>query len=244
MRIIIVDDTQQVGTTTAKWVAKQIHSKENPVLGLAAGSTPIPLYQQLIKMYQAGLISFKNTTSFNLDEYLGLSTKSKQSYRHFMNINLFNYIDIKKSKTYFPTCDQGQDARSQGLLYEDKIQRAGGVDLQILGIGANGHIGFNEPKSSLDSRTRITTLTQQTLADNSRLFTQDEFQPSFAMTMGIATILDARCILLMATGENKARAIHSMITGALSTQCPASALQQHKNTVVVLDKAAASMLAK
>ena len=244
MQIIIVDDKQQVAITAAKWVAKNIHKKVNPVLGLAAGSTPIPLYQQLIKMYQAGLISFKNITSFNLDEYLGLSTKSKQSYRHFMNINLFNYIDIEKSKTHFPTCDQGQDARSQGLLYEDKIQRAGGVGLQVLGIGTNGHIGFNEPKSSLDSRTRVAALTQQTLADNSRLFKQDEFQPSFAMTMGIATILDARCILLMATGKNKAQAVNSMINGSLSTQCPASALQQHKNTVIVLDKAAASMLDK
>jgi len=242
MQVIIFDDAQQVADHAAQWVAELISKKTNPVLGLATGSTPISLYQQLVLKYQAGEISFKNTTSFNLDEYLGIDEENSQSYRHFMNENLFNHVDINKAKTFLPTCSQGENPREQGLRYEEMINNAGGIDLQILGIGANGHIGFNEPTSSLASRTRIKTLTQQTLSDNSRLFSPDEFQPTLAMTMGIATILDARYVLLMATGENKAKAVKDMVTGALSAVCPASALQMHENAIVVLDKAAASQL--
>lgn len=242
MQVIIFDDAQQVADNAAQWVAELINKKSNPVLGLATGSTPISLYQQLVLKYQAGDISFKNTTSFNLDEYLGIDEDNSQSYRHFMNENLFNHVDINKAKTYLPACSQGENPREQGLRYEEMIKSAGGIDLQILGIGANGHIGFNEPTSSLASRTRIKTLTQQTLSDNSRLFRADEFQPTLAMTMGIATILDARYVLLMATGENKAKAVKDMVTGSLSAMCPASALQMHENAIVVLDKAAASLL--
>ncbi len=242
MQVIILDDAQQVADNAAQWVAELINKKSDPVLGLATGSTPISLYQQLVSKYKAGEISFKKTTSFNLDEYLGIDENNVQSYRHFMNENLFNHVDIDKNKTFLPTCNQGENPRVQGLAYEEQIKQAGGVDLQILGIGANGHIGFNEPTSSLASRTRIKTLTQQTLTDNSRLFGEDEFQPTLAMTMGIATILDARYVLLMATGENKAKAVKDMVTGALSAVCPASALQMHENAIVLLDKAAASQL--
>ncbi len=161
-----------------------------------------------------------------------------------MNENLFDHVDIDKTKTYLPICNQGENPREQGLAYEEKIKQANGIDLQILGIGANGHIGFNEPTSSLASRTRIKTLTQQTLKDNSRLFNDNEFQPTLAMTMGIATILDARYVLLMATGKNKAHAVKNMITGPLSAMCPASALQMHENAIILLDKAAASELAE
>jgi len=234
MQVIIFDDAQQV--------AALINKKSDPVLGLATGSTPISLYQQLVNKHQAGQLSFKNTTSFNLDEYLGIDANNGQSYRHFMNKNLFDHVDIDKNKTYLPTCNQGENPRAQGLAYEEKIRQANGVDLQILGIGANGHIGFNEPTSSLASRTRIKTLTQQTLTDNSRLFDDNEFQPTLAMTMGIATILDARYVLLMATGTNKAQAVKDMVTGPLCAMCPASALQMHENTIILLDKAAASKL--
>ncbi len=242
MQVIIFDDAQQVADSAAKWVAELINKKAKPVLGLATGSTPISLYQQLVKKYQAEEISFKDTCTFNLDEYLGIDENNVQSYRHFMNTNLFDHVDIDKSKTFLPTCAQGENPRAQGLAYEQMIKEAGGIDLQILGIGANGHIGFNEPTSSLASRTRIKTLTQQTLTDNSRLFSADEFQPTLAMTMGIATILDARYVLLMATGENKAKAVKDMVTGAVSAMCPASALQMHENAIVLLDKAAASQL--
>jgi glucosamine-6-phosphate deaminase len=242
MQVIIFDNPEQVAANAAQWVEKLINKKSDAVLGLATGSTPISLYKQLVAKHQAGELSFANTTSFNLDEYLGIDENNVQSYRHFMNENLFDHVDIDKSKTFLPTCNQGQNPRVQGLAYEEKIKQAGGIDLQILGIGANGHIGFNEPTSSLASRTRIKTLTQQTLNDNSRLFAADEFQPTLAMTMGIATILNARYVLLMATGESKSSAVKSMITGPLSAVCPASALQLHENTIVLLDKAAASEL--
>ena len=242
MQVIIFDNAQQVAANAAQWVEELINKKSDAVLGFATGSTPINLYKELVSKYQANELSFSNSTSFNLDEYLGIDANNEQSYRHFMNENLFNHVDIDKNKTFLPTCNQGENPRVQGLAYEEKIKQAGGVDLQILGIGANGHIGFNEPTSSLASRTRIKTLTQQTLNDNSRLFAANEFQPTLAMTMGIATILDARYVLLMATGENKAKAVKSMITGPLSAVCPASALQLHENTIVLLDKAAASEL--
>jgi glucosamine-6-phosphate deaminase len=242
MQVIIFDDAQQVANSAAEWVAELINKKSNPVIGLATGSTPISLYQALVNKHKAGELSFSNTTSFNLDEYLGIDGTNQQSYRHFMNENLFDHVDIDKQKTFLPTCNQGENPREQGLAYEDKIKQEGGVDLQILGIGANGHIGFNEPTSSFASRTRIKTLTQQTLDDNSRLFTADEFQPTLAMTMGIATILDARYVLLMATGKNKAKAVKDMVTGALSAACPASSLQLHENAIVLLDKEAASEL--
>jgi glucosamine-6-phosphate deaminase len=242
MQIIIFDDVLQVATHAAEWVAELINTKSTPTLGLATGNTPISLYQELVNKHKAAQLSFKNTTSFNLDEYLGINANNEQSYRHFMNTNLFDHVDIDKSRTFLPTCNEGQNPRAQGLAYEEKIKKSGGIDLQILGIGANGHIGFNEPTSSLASRTRIKTLTQQTLNDNSRLFKQGEFQPTLAMTMGIATILDARYVLLMATGESKAQAVKEMVTGPISAMCPASALQMHENTIVLLDKAAASKL--
>ena len=242
MQVIIFDNAQQVAESAAQWVAELIIKKPDPVLGLATGSTPISLYQQLVHKHKAGLLSFKNTTTFNLDEYLGIDPDNVQSYRHFMNENLFNHVDVDKNKTFLPTCNNGENPRVQGLAYEEKIKQAGGVDLQILGIGANGHIGFNEPTSSLASRTRIKTLTKQTLADNSRLFDKNEFQPTLAMTMGIATILDAKYVLLMATGENKAQAVKDMVAGSISAMCPASALQMHENAIILLDKAAASRL--
>ncbi|GAC18942.1 glucosamine-6-phosphate deaminase [Paraglaciecola arctica] len=242
MQIIIYDDAQQVAESAAKWVKELIKKKTDPVLGLATGSTPISLYKQLVEQYKANNLSFKNVTTFNLDEYHQIDAANPQSYRSFMDKNLFNHVDIDVNNTFLPTCALGENPRTQGLAYEQKIKQSGGVDLQILGIGANGHIGFNEPTSSLSSRTRIKTLTQQTITDNSRLFKPEEKQPTMAMTMGIATIMDARYVLLMATGVNKANAVKAMITGGVSAMCPASALQMHENAIVLLDKAAASEL--
>ncbi|GIU15212.1 glucosamine-6-phosphate deaminase [Shewanella sp. MBTL60-007] len=242
MQIIIHDNAQQVAINAALWVQTLIKSKEQPVLGLATGSTPIKLYKELVEQYRAGLYSFANTTTFNLDEYHNIDANNPQSYRSFMCNHLFNQVDIDHNNTYFPTCTQAQNPREQGKRYEDQIKQAGGIDLQILGIGANGHIGFNEPSSSLTSRTRIKTLTQQTLADNSRLFSKNEIQPTTAMTMGIATIMEARCALLIATGSNKAKAVKDMVTGPVSASCPASILQMHENAIILLDKEAASTL--
>jgi glucosamine-6-phosphate deaminase len=242
MQIIIYDNAQQVAQSAAQWVKELIKKKPDPVLGLATGSTPISLYKQLVEQHKANDLSFKNVTTFNLDEYHQIDPANLQSYRSFMSENLFKHVDIDVNNTYLPTCSVGENPRIQGLAYEEKIKQAGGLDLQILGIGANGHIGFNEPTSSLSSRTRIKTLTQQTISDNSRLFKPDEEQPTMAMTMGIATIMDARYVLLMATGVNKASAVKSMIAGGVSAMCPASALQMHENAIVLLDKAAASEL--
>jgi glucosamine-6-phosphate deaminase len=242
MQIIIYDNAQQVAESAAQWVKELIKKKPDPVLGLATGSTPISLYKQLVEQYTANDLSFKNVTTFNLDEYHQIDPANPQSYRSFMDKNLFKHVDIDVNNTYLPTCSVGENPRIQGLAYEEKIRQQGGLDLQILGIGANGHIGFNEPTSSLSSRTRIKTLTQQTISDNGRLFKPDEVQPTMAMTMGIATIMDARYVILMATGANKAHAVKSMITGGISAMCPASALQMHENAIILLDKAAASEL--
>jgi len=242
MQVIIYDDAKGVADSAAEWVSTLIQQKESPVLGLATGSTPISLYKALVEQHKLGKTSFANVTSFNLDEYFDIAQDNPQSYRSFMNENLFDHVDINSNKTFLPTCNSEQNPREQGVAYEELIKQAGGVDLQILGIGANGHIGFNEPSSSFASRTRIKTLTQQTLTDNSRLFKADEEQPTLAMTMGIATIMDARYVLLMATGKNKAQAVKDMVTGALSANCPASVLQQHENAIILLDKEAASEL--
>ena len=242
MQIIIYDNAQQVAESAANWVKALIKKTKAPVLGLATGSTPISLYKQLVEQHKTQNLSFKNVSTFNLDEYHQIDPANAQSYRSFMNSNLFNHVDIDFNNTFLPTCAAGENPREQGLAYEEKIKLLGGIDLQILGIGANGHIGFNEPTSSLSSRTRIKTLTQQTITDNSRLFKPDEKQPTMAMTMGIATIMDARYVVLMATGDNKANAVKDMITGGVSAMCPASALQMHENAIILLDKAAASEL--
>jgi len=242
MQIIIYDDAHQVAQAAAQWVKTLIQQKAKPVLGLATGSTPISLYQQLVELHTQQELSFSDVTTFNLDEYHHIDEDNPQSYRSFMNNHLFDHVDINLAHTHLPTCKEGENPRDKGLAYEEKIKQANGIDLQILGLGANGHIGFNEPTSSLSSRTRIKTLTQQTLTDNSRLFSSDEQQPTLAMTMGIATIMDARYVLLMATGHNKAKAVNEMITGAVSAMCPASMLQMHENAIILLDKAAASNL--
>lgn len=242
MQIIIFDNAQQVADNAVIWVSELVNKKPNTVLGLATGSTPIALYKQLVRKHQAGDVSFKDVTTFNLDEYQNIEANNPQSYRSFMNEHLFSQVDIDVNNTHLPTCGKDDNPRQQGLAYEEKIKQAGGIDLQILGLGANGHIGFNEPTSSLASRTRIKTLTQQTIKDNSRLFSPDEYQPDMAMTMGIGTIMDARYVVLMATGENKAEAVRAMVNGSVSHMCPASALQMHENAVILLDKAAASQL--
>jgi len=242
MEIIILKNTQQVAAMGAELVGELLRARPAAVLGLATGSTQLALYQHLVNKYQNGDISFRQSTSFNLDEYLGVAAENPQSYRSYMNREFFDSIDIDKHNTFLPQCEDGENPRLVGPRYEDKIQNAGGIDLQLMGLGANGHIGFNEPSSSLRSRTRVKTLTRQTLKDNSRLFSEDEFQPKLAITMGIATIMDARSILLLATGESKAGAVSKMIEGPVSAMCPASILQMHERATILLDETAAAGL--
>ncbi len=241
MRVVILNDAQQVATTGKDIFIQQLADKPDSVLGLATGSTPVALYQQLICAGQKGEVSFSQATTFNLDEYLGLASDHPQSYRHFMQKQLFDHIDIQANNTHVP--DGSTDSAVQACEdYEHSIANSGGIDLQLLGLGRNGHIGFNEPSSSLGSRTRVKTLTQETIKDNARFFKQGEFQPKLSLTMGIETIMQARKILLLATGSDKAEAVRAMVEGAISASCPASILQMHRNAIVVLDRDAAQQL--
>ena len=244
MRIVILPSASEVAHFAANAVANQLKIKANSVLGLATGSTPVALYNELIRRHAAQQLSFKAVTSFNLDEYIGIKASHKQSYRSFMNQYLFDHIDINIDNTQVPEANLPTKSTllESAALYEKNIVEAGGIDLQILGIGINGHIGFNEPSSSLASRTRVKTLSQSTIEANKRFFSPDEFQPFLALTMGIGTILDSRQVLLLATGENKANAVRAMVEGPLSAMVPASALQQHKNATIIIDEAAASQL--
>ena len=242
MEIIILKDAEKVAALGAKLVSELLRVLPAAVLGLATGSTQLALYRQLVKRHVKNGMTFRQVSSFNLDEYLGISADNPQSYRAYMDRELFDQIDIDKRNTHLPFCEEGENPVLVGPRYEKKIKEAGGIDLQLMGLGANGHIGFNEPSSSLSSRTRVKTLTQQTNKDNSRLFAETEFQPKLAITMGIATIMDARKILLLATGESKAEAVSKMVEGPVSAMCPASILQMHQHVTVLLDEAAAVRL--
>ena len=242
MEIIILKNVESVAAMGGELVAELLRVQPAAVLGMATGSTQLALYRYLVGKYVEGDISFRQTTSFNLDEYMGVAADNPQSYRAYMNREFFERIDIDKRKTFLPYCGEGENPRLVGPRYEQKIVDAGGIDLQLMGIGVNGHIGFNEPSSSLNSRTRVKTLTKQTLKDNSRLFSKEEFQPKLAITMGIATILEARRVLLLATGESKAVAVSEMVEGPVSAMCPASVLQMHERVTVLLDEAAAAGL--
>lgn len=242
MKVVIVDNEQQVADYGTGILRRQLADKPQSVLGLATGSTPLRLYRQLIEQCRDGKLSFRDVTTFNLDEYLGLAAEHPQSYRSFMNRNLFEHIDIDPANTFVPE-GMAADPQAAAADYERRIAAAGGIDLQLLGIGHNGHIGFNEPSSSLSSRTRVKTLTARTIADNARFFDSDEYQPHLSITMGIGTILDARAVVLLATGEAKAAAIRNTVEGPLSANCPASALQLHPSATLIIDEAAASSLA-
>ena len=238
MRIVVLKDADAVARYGAKIIVDTVNKKPSLTLGLATGSSPIKLYKNLIAANERGEVSFKQTTTFNLDEYLGLDGEHPQSYRYFMNQQLFNAIDIDISNTFVPNGDT-QNPLDTCAQYETLIQQRGGIDLQLLGIGRNGHIGFNEPSSSLVSRTRVKTLTKDTVEANKHFFSDGEFQPHLSLTMGIGTILEAKQIVLIATGPDKAEAIKNTIEGPVSAYCPASILQMHANVTIVVDDDAA-----
>jgi len=242
VEVIIAEDSASLAETAADIVRDMLAAKPAAALGLATGSTPIRLYERLVARHRAGEFSFRDVATFNLDEYLGLDAGSPLSYRRFMSEHLFEKTDIDLANVHFPECEQGQDPRLVGPGYEAAIRERGGIDLQVLGIGANGHIGFNEPGSSLGSRTRVKTLAQRTVEDNSRLLAAGQSQPDMALTMGIGTIMDARRILLLATGEHKARAVALAVEGAVTAMHPASVLPMHQRVRVIVDEAAASEL--
>jgi glucosamine-6-phosphate deaminase len=241
MRVVILPTEKEASDFAANFIEKFIAEKNNTVLGLATGGSVFSTYDALIRKYQNGRISFQNVVTFNLDEYVGLAPNHKQSYRHYMNKNLFDHIDINKKNTHIPECLDGNFELTCSN-YESLIKSHGGINLQLLGVGSNGHIGFNEPTSSLKSRTRVKTLTNNTIHNNARFFGESELQPSIAITMGIGTIMDAENIILLGLGQHKSRAVADLVEGPLSSFCPGSALQNHANAIVVLDHLAASNL--
>ena len=241
MRVVILPTEKKASDFAADFIKKFIARKNNLVLGLATGSSVLLTYDALIDKYNTGDLSFKKVTTFNLDEYVGLEPNHKQSYRHYMKQKLFNHIDISEKNIHIPECLDG-DFESTCENYESKIKSHGGIDLQLLGVGSNGHIGFNEPTSSLNSRTRVKTLTKNTITNNARFFDKSETQPSIAITMGIGTIMEAQNILLLGLGQHKSKAVADLVEGPLSSFCPGSVLQNHENAVIVLDQLAASNL--
>ncbi|MGE0712434.1 MAG: glucosamine-6-phosphate deaminase [Planctomycetota bacterium] len=242
MKIVLTDDAEQAAELVAGEILAALARKPDLVLGLATGSTPIGVYQRLRAAHARGEASFARVRTFNLDEYLDLPAEHPQSYRTFMREHLFAGIDIAPEHVHFPP-SEGNDLRRRCQEYEARIREVGGIDIQLLGIGRNGHIGFNEPTSSLGSRTRIKTLADRTLEDNARFYGPGESPPVLASTMGIGTILDARRILLQAHGQKKALAVQAMVEGPVSSVFPASALQLHPDVVAYLDPDASALLA-
>ena len=241
MRVIIVKDEAQLGKVAAGLIAAEMRKKPTFVLGLATGSSPVPLYQELIRLNRRKQLDFSTTITFNLDEYVGLKPTHPQSFRYFMNRQLFNRVNIVKKNTHVPN-GMARDVEAHCTEYERMIADVGGIDYQALGIGSNGHIGFNEPGTSLSSRTHMTKLSQSTIADNARFFKRRENMPTKAITMGIGTVLDAERIVLVANGPKKADAIAKAVEGPITATVPASALQMHPGVTFVVASDAASKL--
>ncbi|MES2694283.1 MAG: glucosamine-6-phosphate deaminase [Verrucomicrobiota bacterium] len=239
---VLIRENAEVGCVLgAKIIASVVRDKPRAVLGLATGRTPLRLYQELIRLHKNEGLDFSKVTTFNLDEYVGLPPEHDQSYRYFMNENLFKHINIDLTRTNVPN-GVAADLHAECRSYEERILAAGGIDIQLLGLGRNGHIGFNEPTGSLRSRTWIKILSEQTLKDNSEVFGSFDAMPKHALTMGIGTILDAKRCLLLAFGPSKVRAVEHMVEGPLSAICPGSALQLHPRATVLLDENSAAGL--
>lgn len=237
MRVIVCNDYKEMSMRAAKLVASQIILKPDCVLGLATGSTPIGLYENLVEMEKNGEIDFSDVTSFNLDEYYPISPENSQSYRYFMNENLFSKINIDLAHTHVPN-GATDDPEGECLRYEGMINAAGGIDLQILGIGQNGHIGFNEPDNNLNTITHLTDLIQSTIDANSRFFESRDEVPTKALTMGMASILKSRKIVLLASGRTKAAVVAELLKGAINTSVPATLLNVHPDVVLICDREA------
>lgn len=240
MDIKIYNNAEEIGCAAAQLYKELINGNPSAVLGLATGATPVPTYKKLIELYKNGEISFKDVTTFNLDEYCDLDKHDKNSYYTFMHENLFNYIDIKEENVNFLD-GNAEDCDAESKRYAEAIRAAGGIDLQLLGIGTNGHIAFNEPADKFTDEAFKVTLTQSTINSNQKYF-GDVPMPRHAMTMGIGSIMRSKKILLIATGESKAKAIKAMVSGEITPQIPCSILNEHKNVVIMLDKAAASLI--
>ena len=247
MRLLIHKNYENLRIWASSLIIKRVrefapNAKKPFVIALPTGSSPLGVYRNLISAYRAGEISFENVVSFNLDEYLGLSGEHPQSYRHYMNENFFSHIDIKPENIHIPN-GMASDPDAECLAYEQAIKTAGGIHLLMGGIGANGHIAFNEPGSSMASRTRVQILDINTREANSRFFDGDIAKvPSSALTMGIGTIMEAEEILIVISGSSKARALQAVVEGSVNAICPLSAIQMHANAIIACDEEAAAEL--
>lgn len=240
LRIHVEKDYESLSELAASVVAYDIVQNPNIVLGMATGGTPIGMYKVWVNQVREGNLSFREATTFNLDEYLGLDATHPKSFRFFMQENLFKHIDININRTFFPIDDMNQPF----FEYDSLIQQESGIDVQILGIGRNGHIGFNEPGEDFNRLTHVVELTESTRQANARFFSNSEEVPTHAITMGLASIMNAKKVVLLASGVDKSLAIYNSISGEVSPKYPASILQQHPNCTVILDEDAASLLPK
>lgn len=239
MILHIFDNAEQIGAAVANMIVEQVNEKPNSVLGFATGASPVPTYNHLVKAYNNGKVSFKDITTFNLDEYCDLPQSDKNSYYTFMHENLFNHIDVNEANVNFLN-GNATDAEEECQRYDDLITEKK-IDIQILGVGRNGHIGFNEPSNKFTKGTFKVRLTQSTIDANSVYFDEDTM-PHFALTMGTVSIMKSKQIVLIATGRSKQDAIYGMVNGDITPACPASVLQLHPNVHIFLDKAAAGRL--
>ena len=241
MEVVVCKSYEELSRKAARSVADIVEANPEAVLGMASGSSPLGLYRELIRMHREESLDFSRVTTFNLDEYLGLPDTHEQSYHYFMRENFFKHVNVPQSNIHIPS-GTTDDPQTHACLYEELIEQCGGIDVQILGIGTDGHMAFNEPASSLASRTRLKTLAKETIEDNSRFFDKIEDVPVHAITMGVGTILEARKLVLVADGERKADAMAAAIEGPVTSMITTSAIQLHPAVEIYLDEAAASKL--
>ena len=235
MKVLVCKDYKEMSVEGAKIVAEVMTKKPNAILGLATGSTPVGMYQELIALNKSGKIDFKDITTVNLDEYYPIEPTNDQSYRYFMNDNLFNHINIDKNKTFVPL-GNAKNGEEEAKRYEAFVRSLGGADIQVLGIGRNGHIAFNEPDTELVPVTHVTGLTEDTIDANARFFASADEVPRHALTMGMGTILSAKKIIILANGKGKHDAVMKMLKGTVTTSCPASFLNLHDDVTVLCDE--------
>ena len=241
MKIYVTEDYQTMSRKAANILSAQVILNPTSVLGLATGSTPVGMYKQLITWYQKGDLDFSQVRTVNLDEYVGLAPDHDQSYRYFMQTNFFDHINISPDNTNLPN-GQAADLAAECQRYNQVIESQGGIDVQLLGMGHNGHIGFNEPGDAFELETHVVDLTERTIEANARFFASPDGVPRQALTMGIKTIMQARQILVVVSGEDKADAVKAALTGPVTPKVPASILQMHPNVMLVADKAAMSKM--
>ncbi|MBQ8251482.1 MAG: glucosamine-6-phosphate deaminase [Alphaproteobacteria bacterium] len=247
MKVLILKNADEVASLVASELIERIQSfkptdqKPFLVLGLPTGSTPIPVYKLLVQAYQNKEISFKNVVTFNMDEYKGLAAEHNQSYHYFMQENLFGLIDIPRNQIHILD-GMAKDTSAECKAYEEKIASFGGIDIQLAGIGENGHLAFNEPGTSFQSLTHEQKLTENTIEVNSRFFEKKEDVPTSALTIGLKTVFEAKKVIVLATGEKKAEAVYKSVRMPVTENCPASILQEHENSVFVCDEGAGKKL--